>query len=65
MMRQTVNGSKRLIGLLSIPTIAVLGGTAAMALGLWMVYAPLAYIVVGGLLLSFGLWLALVPGQSD
>lgn len=53
------NGSKQLIALFSLPTVAALAGTALSVWGLWMVYAPLALIVPGAALVAGALWLAL------
>lgn len=52
------NGSKRFLGLFSLPTVAALAGTALSVWGLWMVYPPLALIIPGALSLGFGMWLA-------
>lgn len=57
-LRVIANGSKRFLGLFSPPTVAVFGGAALTAWGLWMVNPALSAIVTGGLLTSFGLWLA-------
>lgn len=48
----------RLIGLFSPPTIAALAGLGLTVYGLHMLYAPLAYLIPGGALTAFGLWLA-------
>lgn len=52
-------GSKQFLGLLSLPTVAALAGTALSVAGLWMVYPPLALILPGLSLLGGSLWLAL------
>lgn len=53
------NGSKRLLGLFTLPTVAALVGTALSVWGLHMVYEPLAFIVPGSALVAGALWLAL------
>jgi ABC-type antimicrobial peptide transport system permease subunit len=45
---------KGVIGLLSVPTLAVLMGAGLLIWGLRMVYEPLAYIVPGACLLAIG-----------
>lgn len=50
---------RAIIGLFSIPTVAVLVGAALTVWGLHMVYPPAAYIVPGVLLMLSGLFLAL------
>lgn len=57
-LRSITGAGKRLAGLFTIPTIAVLGGAALMAWGLWMVDPALSAIVMGGGLVTFGLWAA-------
>lgn len=57
-LTKAANGSKRLFGLLSAPTLAVLGGAGLLTTGLHMVYEPLAFIVPGLVLVVGGLWLA-------
>jgi hypothetical protein len=57
-LRLTANGSTRVIGLLSPPTVAAVVGVALTAYGLFMLYEPLAFIVPGVFLTTFGLWLA-------
>lgn len=42
----------------SPPTVAALAGLGLTVYGLHMLYAPLAYLIPGGALTAFGLWLA-------
>lgn len=56
-------GSKQLIGIFSLPTVAALAGIALSVVGLHMVYPPLAYIVPGLALVAGALWLALPPAK--
>lgn len=51
-------GCKRFCGLFTPPTLAVFGGAALTAWGLWMVNPALSAIVTGTALTGFGLWLA-------
>jgi len=53
------NGSKQVISLLSLPTVAALVGAALSVVGLWMLFPPLALILPGTALLAGSLWLAL------
>lgn len=56
---QTIaKGCKRFFGLFTPPTLAVFGGAALTAWGLWMVNPALSAIVTGAVLTGFGLWLA-------
>lgn len=57
-LTSAANGSRRLIGLFTAPTVAVLSGTGLLTAGLHMVYEPLAFIVPGAVLVMSGLWLA-------
>lgn len=52
------HGSKQLAGLFTLPTVAALVGTVLSVWGLFLVYAPLAFIVPGAALVGFGVWLA-------
>lgn len=61
-LRAIANGSTRLLGLFTLPTVAALAGSALSVWGLHMVYPPLAFIAPGTALLAGGLWLAL-PAQ--
>jgi hypothetical protein len=55
---------KQMIGLLSAPTLAVLGGAGLLIWGLHMIYEPLAYIVPGIALAAFGSLAALRMAQG-
>ncbi len=57
-LKTSANGSKRVLGLFSPPTVAALAGLGLTVYGLHMLYAPLAYLIPGGALTAFGLWLA-------
>lgn len=61
----TVNGSKRLIALFDLPTVAAILGFALLIMGLHMLYPPLAYIVSGAGFLAAGLYLALPERKSE
>lgn len=63
----TAKVGTRLIGLFDVPTCAALVGIGLTAYGLHMLFPPLAYIVPGAALLTFGLWLAggSLPHRSD
>lgn len=49
---------KGFVGLFTPPTLAVLGGAALTAWGLWMIDPALSAITCGVSLTAFGLWLA-------
>lgn len=61
----TANGSKRLIALFTLPTVAALLGAAVLIAGLHMLYPPLAYIVPGAGALAFGVYLALPERKRE
>lgn len=61
----TVNGSKRLIALFDLPTVAAILGFALLIMGLHMLYPPLAYIVPGAGFLAAGLYLALPERKGE
>lgn len=61
----TANGSKRLITLFTLPTVAALLGAAVLIAGLHMLYPPLAYIVPGAGVLAFGVYLALPERKRE
>lgn len=50
----TANGSKRLLGLFSPATLAILLGGGLLIWGLYLVYQPLAFLVPGSLMLGVG-----------
>lgn len=58
-IRLLVEVPKRVSGLLTAPTLAVLVGAGLLIWGLRMVYEPLAYIVPGGALTGFGALVAM------
>ena len=59
------NGSKRVVSLFSLPTVAALLGAAVLIAGLHMLFPPLAWIVPGAGALAFGVYLALPERKRE
>jgi len=54
-MRILKQAGRVLKGIFDIDDVLVLGGAGLIAAGVWMIYVPAAYIVVGFSLLYLGL----------